>query len=50
MVTAHAVPHPQKENPGEGRTPGLRSGRQRMGGAYPAALASGTTALLPSAH
>jgi len=31
MVTAHPVPHPQKENPGEGDNAGAQTGRLRMG-------------------
>jgi hypothetical protein len=50
MVTPHAVPHRQKRTPARGRTPGLRSRRQRMGGAYPVALVTGTEALLPGAR
>ena len=38
---------PRKRTPARGRTPGLRSRRQRMGGAYPVALVTGTEALLP---
>ena len=38
MVTAHPVPHPQKENPGEGDNAGAQTGRLRMGGSHPAAL------------